>query len=77
MGLRYPVVREPPVKVLSAILLPVAVHPRRHPLADDASMLGAGREGRHEVVGVIPQYLERLVQAQSAVSARALATPPN
>lgn len=61
--LGYPVIREPLVELLPAVRLSGAVHPRRHPLADDAHMLGARREGSHEVVGIVSQDLERLVEA--------------
>ena len=67
-GGTYRVVGEPSVKLFPAVRLPRAVHPRFHALPNDPHIALALREARHEVVGVVPQDLEGLVQAQRAVA---------
>lgn len=64
----HQVVGEPPVKLLPPVRLALAVHPRLHALPHDADIPGALREARHEVVGVVPQDLEGLVEAQGTVA---------
>lgn len=61
------VVGEPSVELGPAVRLPSSVHPRLHALLHDPYIPLALREARHEVVGVVPQDLEGLVEAQRAV----------